>query len=241
MKIPNSNQVAGIPFKSLQTVSESRILCLHSTSSRCSRYKQKKLDLVIDWMSKFSKKADGYAQSIRDHVSLGTNFSETLKGKFSLGAKILKAGGVERVFKKKFCVEKGEKLLKAFQCYLSTTAGPISGLLFVSNKKLAFHSDRSLRLISPKGSVTRVPYKVLIPVSRVKSASPSESYDKPNQKFIQIVTVDGFEFWFMGFLSYQRSFKCLRQAMSESQAGHNVIMKTEFLCLLSLNKKRNLY
>lgn len=26
-----------------------------------------KLDLVIDWMSKFSKKADGYAKSIRDH------------------------------------------------------------------------------------------------------------------------------------------------------------------------------
>lgn len=93
-------------------------------------------------------------------VSLGTNFSETLKGKFSLGAKILKAGGVECVFRKKFCVEKGEKLLKAFQCYLSTTAGPIAGLLFVSNKKLAFHSDRSLRLISLKGNVTRVPYKV---------------------------------------------------------------------------------
>ncbi|WOL18931.1 GEM-like protein 4 [Canna indica] len=231
MKTSHSNPVAGIPLRTLHqkaddqlhklpaSVSESRRLVIHSASCGRSRYKQKKLDSLIDWMSKFSKKADRYAQSIRDHVSLGTNFSETLKGKFNLGTKILQAGGVERVFRKNFCIEKGEKLLKAFQCYLSTTAGPIAGMLFISNKKIAFHSDRSLRLTSPKGNLARVPYKVLIPVERVKRASQSENCEKPNERYIQIVTVDDFEFWFMGFISYQRSFKYLGQAISQSQVG----------------------
>ncbi|RRT53635.1 hypothetical protein BHE74_00048705 [Ensete ventricosum] len=95
-------------------------------------------------------------------VSLGPKISETVKGKLSLGAKILQAGGVERVFRQNFSVEKGEKLSKAFQCYLSTTAGPIAGLLFISTDKIAFRSDRSLRITSPKGNLARVPYKVLL-------------------------------------------------------------------------------
>lgn len=93
-------------------------------------------------------------------VTLGPKLSATVKGKLSLGAKILQAGGVERVFRQAFSVEKGEKLLKAFQCYLSTSAGPIAGMLFISTEKIAFHSDRSLALTSPRGDITRVPYKV---------------------------------------------------------------------------------
>jgi len=51
--------------------------------------------------------------------------------------------------------------VKAFQCYLSTTAGPIAGMLFISTEKISFHSDRPLNLASPKGGRTRVPYKVI--------------------------------------------------------------------------------
>ncbi|KAG6517530.1 GEM-like protein 7 [Zingiber officinale] len=218
MEVLNSGRVVGIPLKNLQHASgtDCRRLTLHSASCGRSRYKPRKSEHVVDWMNKFSKKAE----SICDHVSLGANFSEILKGKFSLGAKILQAGGLERIFRKNFCVEKGEKLRKAFQCYLYTTAGPIAGLLFISNKKIAFHSDRSLRLTSPKGNLTRVPYKVLIPVGSIKRAIQSENSEKPSQKYIQVVTVDDFEFWFMGFLSYQRSFKCLKQAVSDSQVGY---------------------
>ena len=93
-------------------------------------------------------------------VTLGPKISETMKGKLCLGARILQAGGMERVFRRAFSVEKGEKLLKAFQCYLSTTAGPIAGMLFISTEKIAFHSDRSLALTSSKADLVRVPYKV---------------------------------------------------------------------------------
>lgn len=93
-------------------------------------------------------------------MSLGPKVSETIKGKLSFGAKVFQAGGVDKVFREYFAVEEDEKLLKAFQCYLSTTAGPIAGMLFISTKKIAFHSDRPLNLLSPKGGRTRVPYKV---------------------------------------------------------------------------------
>uniref|UniRef100_A0A453CGQ2 GRAM domain-containing protein n=2 Tax=Aegilops tauschii subsp. strangulata TaxID=200361 RepID=A0A453CGQ2_AEGTS len=82
-------------------------------------------------------------------VTLGPKLYETVRGKLSLGARILQAGGVEKVFRRWFAVEKGEKLLNASQCYLSTTAGPIAGMLFVSTEKVAFRSDRSLALTSP--------------------------------------------------------------------------------------------
>ncbi|XP_028552918.1 putative GEM-like protein 8 [Dendrobium catenatum] len=114
----------------------------------------------------------------------------------------------------------GEKLIQAFQCHLSTTAGPIPGLLFISTEKIAFISDRSLLVRSPKGYVAKIPCKVLIPLRRIKGANPSENSNKPNQKYIQIETTDAFEFWFMGFVCYQRSFKNLKQAISESQMSY---------------------
>ncbi|XP_010935565.1 putative GEM-like protein 8 [Elaeis guineensis] len=228
VKNPSHDQVIGIPITCVRYVAECPgkpasasqpgSLCLQSTSYGSSHFRQKRVDSVIDWMSRFSKRADNYAKGIRDHVSLGPNISETVKGKLSLGARILQAGGVKKVFRQNFSIEKGEKLLKAFQCYLSTTAGPIAGLLFISTKKIAFHSDRSLTLTSPRGELARVPYKVLIPLERIKRVSQSENANKPNQKYIQLVTKDEFEFWFMGFVSYQRSVKYLRQAISDSEA-----------------------
>ena len=71
-------------------------------------------------------------------MRLGPKFSETVKGKLSLGARILQLGGVKRVFRSIFCAKEGEKLLKASQCYLSTTAGPIAGLLLSPLKGLPF-------------------------------------------------------------------------------------------------------
>ena len=95
-------------------------------------------------------------------VRLGPKITETVKGKLSLGARILQVGGVEKIFKQLFSVGEGEKLLKACQCYLSTTAGPIAGLLFISSQKVAFCSDRSIKIPSPNGELLRVHYKVKI-------------------------------------------------------------------------------
>ena len=188
-------------------------------------------------------------------VRLGPKISETVKGKLSLGDRILQLGGAKKVFKQLFGVGEGERLLKASQCYLSTTAGPILGLLFISNQRVSFCSERSIKFYSPNGELVRFHYKVSfshnslslslshththiilslshththiilslslslpiskrkscfvqvsIPLRKVKRVDPSENMKDPSQKYMEIVTVDNFDFWFMGFLNYQKSF-----------------------------------
>lgn len=91
---------------------------------------------------------------------MGPNFSETVKGKLIVGAKIIKKGGRENIFRDIFGASDGEKLLKASQCYLSTTAGPIAGILFISTQKISFCSERSITVHSSSGGLIRIPYKV---------------------------------------------------------------------------------
>ncbi|KAM0923594.1 hypothetical protein ACQ4PT_005434 [Festuca glaucescens] len=170
-------------------------------------YKHSSKGQVVRWVSNLSRKAQGF----REHVTLGPKISETVKGKLSLGAKILRAGGIDRVFRKAFQADKGERLVKALQCYLYTTGGPIAGMLFVSTRKVAFRSDRPVAVTSPSGDVARVSYKVVVPLKRIGKVRPSENLERPDEKYIHVSTVDGFEFWFMGFVSYQRSFKCMQQ------------------------------
>ncbi|KAL5543054.1 hypothetical protein UlMin_010764 [Ulmus minor] len=149
-------------------------------------------------------------------VRLRPKITETLKGKLSLGVRILQVGGVEKIFKKLFSVTEGEKLLKASQCYLSTTAGPLAGLLFISTHKIAFCSKKSIKFSLPNGELIRVRYKVVIPVNKVKSANQTENVKKPSQKYIEIVTVDNFDFWFMGFTNNKKAFKSLQQAIYQA-------------------------
>lgn len=104
---------------------------------------------------------------------MGPKLSETVKGKLSLGARIIQQGGRENIFRKVFGMSSsdGEKLLKASQCYLSTTAGPIAGILFISTHKLSFCSERSIILSSNStpGEVVRTPYKVIISLPSLPS------------------------------------------------------------------------
>ncbi|WVZ14548.1 hypothetical protein V8G54_012114 [Vigna mungo] len=84
--------------------------------------------------------------STSKQMRMRTNISETVKRKISLGARILRVGGVEKVFQQFFTMEEGEKLLEVSQCYLSTTSGPLAGFLFISTYKVAFCSERYERI-----------------------------------------------------------------------------------------------
>ncbi|CAN8252091.1 unnamed protein product [Cochlearia groenlandica] len=163
------------------------------------------------------KKTASFTDGARDQDKLGPKLTETVKRKLSLGARILQMGSLEKIYKKLFSICDDEKLLKAFQCYLSTTQGPIAGLLFVSSKKIAFCSERSIKVASPQGDIMRVHYKVSIPLCKIKGVNQSLNTKKPSQKYLEVVTVDGFDFWFMGFLSYQKAFNCLEQALNDDE------------------------
>ncbi|THG13982.1 hypothetical protein TEA_024851 [Camellia sinensis var. sinensis] len=149
-------------------------------------------------------------------LSLGLKISETVKGKLSLGAKIIRVGGVEKIFKHNFSIREGEKLSKASQCYFSTTAGPIAGL-FISTDKVAFCSERSIKLSYSNGQAVRIHYKVSIPLIKIKRANESQNTKRPSRKYIEIVTMNNFDFWFMRLLNYRGTFKYLQQALSQAQ------------------------
>ncbi|KAK2656286.1 hypothetical protein Ddye_009338 [Dipteronia dyeriana] len=175
---------------------------------------------VLRRMNKLGKKADKFANGVREHVRLGPKITEIVKGKLSLGARILKVGGMSKIFKKLFSVGEGERLLKTCQCYLSTTDGPIAGLLFISTQNIAFCSERSIKFSSPNGEFLRMHYKVLIPLEKIFSVNQSENVKNPSQKYIEMVTLDNFDFWFMGFLNYQRAINHLQQTISQVQINN---------------------
>ncbi|GFQ08047.1 gem-like protein 6 [Phtheirospermum japonicum] len=159
---------------------------------------------------------DLHISDISCAVRMGPKFSETVKGKLSVGAKIIKNGGRDNIFRGMFGVSDGEKLLKASQCYLSTTWGPIAGILFISTQKVAFCSERSISVHSSSEGIIRFPYKLSIPVKKIKGAHESENMNNPAQRYIEIVTQDNFEFWFMGFVRYEKAFMNLQRALSMS-------------------------
>ncbi|KAJ8428309.1 hypothetical protein Cgig2_027663 [Carnegiea gigantea] len=136
--------------------------------------------------------------------------------KLGLGAKILRVG-VEKLLRQIFSSSEGEQLLKASQYCLSSTAGPIQGHLFISTHRLTFCSDRPIaKCKSPIGKLLKFHYKMIIPLNKMKKAGESKDMEKTSQKYLQVMTTNDFEFWFMGFLNYKRTFKSLQQAVSKS-------------------------
>ena len=145
------------------------------------------------------------------------NVSETMKTKMSLRKRIFQAGSVERYFRKSFTVSMEERLVKAYKCSLFTTAGPIKGRIFITSDRISFRSKKLLKLSISKGEVAKVPYKVSVPLGKIKKTALSENLNKPEEKYVQIVTIDEFEFWFMGFVNYKISFELLHFAISAGE------------------------
>lgn len=64
--------------------------------------------------------------------------------------------------------------------------------------------------------------QVLIPLAKINRVNKSENMKKPSQKYMELVTVDNFDFWFMGFLNYQKTFRYLQQAIYQNIDGVQV-------------------
>ncbi|MBA0735107.1 hypothetical protein Gogos_018982 [Gossypium gossypioides] len=135
-------------------------------------------------------------------------------GRIAQGTKVLAEGGYEKIFGQTFETVPEEQLQNSFACYLSTSAGPVMGVLYVSTAKLAYCSDSPLSY--QNGSKTEWSYyKVVIPLHQLKAINPSTSRVNPSEKYIQVSSVDSHEFWFMGFLNYESAVKCLQEALQQ--------------------------
>ncbi|KAL4197221.1 hypothetical protein AMTRI_Chr04g250010 [Amborella trichopoda] len=147
-------------------------------------------------------------------MKTGPSVVDAAMGRIAQGTKVLAEGGYEKIFQQTFETLPGEKLLKSYACYLSTSAGPVMGILYLSTAKLAFCSDNPLSYKS--GDQTEwTYYKVVIPLHQLRAINPSTSKVNPAEKYIQVVSIDNHEFWFMGFVTYDSAVKSLVEVLKD--------------------------
>lgn len=56
----------------------------------------------------------------------------------------------------------------------------------------------------------------MVPLGKISAINPVEMRDNKSEKYLQIVTIDGHDFWFMGFVNYEKATRHL----SESLGGY---------------------
>ena len=171
------------------------------------------LDSVKDVLGRWGKKAAEASKKAQDlsgnmwqHLKTGPSFADAAVGRIAQSTKVLAEGGYEKIFRQTFETVPEEQLLKTYACYLSTSAGPVMGVLYLSTAKLAFCSDNPLSYQT--GDQTQWSYyKVVIPLHQLRAVNPSASKTNQSEKYIQIISVDNHEFWFMGFVHYDSAVK----------------------------------
>ncbi|KAF8772649.1 hypothetical protein HU200_005613 [Digitaria exilis] len=163
-----------------------------------------------------TKMVESLSRDTWQHFKTGPSFAEAAMGRLAQGTKVLAEGGYEKIFKQTFEVLPDEQLKICYACYLSTSAGPVMGVLYISTAKIAFCSDNPLSYKA--GNKTEWSYyKVVIPLHQLRAANPSVSKVNPAEKYIQVVSVEGHEFWFMGFLMYEKATASLQEALDSAR------------------------
>ncbi|KAG6532742.1 hypothetical protein ZIOFF_006592 [Zingiber officinale] len=84
------------------------------------------------------------ASKARTSVKTGPSITDAAMGRIAQTTKVISEGGYEKVFHQTFEILSGEKLKKSYACYLSTSSGPVMGVLYLSTANLAFCSDNPL-------------------------------------------------------------------------------------------------
>lgn len=159
-----------------------------------------------------TKKAEDLAGNTWQHLKTAPSLTDGALGRIAQSTKVLAEGGYEKIFRHTFETVPEELLQNSYACYLSTSAGPVLGVLYVSTAKLAFCSDNPLSYKNVDKTEWSY-YKVIIPLPQLKAVNPSSSRANNSEKYIQVISVDGHEFWYMGFLNYDGAVKCLQDAL----------------------------
>ncbi|KAK3146160.1 hypothetical protein QOZ80_3BG0262450 [Eleusine coracana subsp. coracana] len=161
-----------------------------------------------------TRKAADTTGNIWHHLRTAPNMADAAVARLTQGTKVYAEGGHDRVFHQTFGAMPGEKLRKAYACYLSTSSGPVIGTLYLSTARLAFCSDNPIYYQGPPGHPPEcMYYKVVLPLSQVRSVNPSSSTRNRSERYIQVATIDNHEFWFMGFVNYDKALKNLYEAL----------------------------
>ncbi|RVX16363.1 GEM-like protein 6 [Vitis vinifera] len=168
-----------------------------------------KVDRMKNMMNKHGQKADNLCMGSESIViRIGSTLSETVKGKLSMGGQDPSIRRSEESFQANFRYWRRREAVEGFSMLLIHNSSPILASSLSLLKGLPFavrdQSKFPLQMVS-------------IPLRNIKRVNQSANVKMPSQKYMEIVTIDNFEFWYMGFLNYQKAFHCLQQALSQSQ------------------------
>ncbi|KAH0645864.1 hypothetical protein KY284_033748 [Solanum tuberosum] len=172
------------------------------------------LESVVNMFNSWNNRAENIARNIWYNLKAGPSVTKAAWGKLNLTAKALTEGGFEPLYKQIFEADPNEQLKKTFACYLSTATGPVAGTLYLSTTKVAFCSDRPLSFKAPSGQEAWSYYKVAIPLGNIGTINPIVMRESPPEMYIQIVTIDGHDFWFMGFVNFEKAKRHLLETLS---------------------------
>ncbi|KAE8724969.1 GEM-like protein 5 [Hibiscus syriacus] len=176
-------------------------------------------ELAINVFNGWSRKAETVARNIWHNLKTGPSVTDAAWGKVNLTAKAITEGGFESMFRKIFTTDENEKLNKAFACYLSTATGPVAGTLYLSTARVAFCSDRPLSFTAPSGQETWSYYKVMIPLAKIGAVYPVVIKENPTpESYIELITVDSHDFWFMGFVKFEKASSQLLNIVQDFKA-----------------------
>lgn len=180
------------------------------------------MDSVRDTLGKWGKKVGEatkmtgeIAGNVWQHLKTGPSLADTAMERIAQGTKVLTEGGYEKIFRQNFDSLPEEKLLKTYACYLSTSAGPVIGTLYLTDRKIAFCSDNPLSYKVNPDKTEWSFYKVVLPFNQLKAVNASANKTKPSEKYTQIVSTDNHEFWFMGFVNYDKAVKNLQGILTK--------------------------
>ncbi|XXG61111.1 hypothetical protein AAC387_Pa04g2848 [Persea americana] len=212
---PTASYATTMPQESNPYVSPSPV-----PSSSSKNTMESVRDVLGKWGKKVgeaTKKAEDLAGNVWQHLKTAPSVADAAMGRIAQGTKVLAEGGYDKIFQQNFETLPEEQLRKSYACYLSTSAGPVMGMLYLSTAKLAFCSDNPLSY--NVGDQTQWSYyKVVIPLQQLKAVNPSVSKVNAAEKYIQLISVDNHEFWFMGFVHYDSAVKHLQEALHGSAA-----------------------
>ncbi|XP_020245388.1 LOW QUALITY PROTEIN: GEM-like protein 5 [Asparagus officinalis] len=192
--------------KATQTVTQCRVdpgrnVLQHvplAARTSASASHQSPMENILGAFDSWTKKAETLASNVWHNLNTAPNKPGAAWGKLTLTAKA-KPRAIRVPYTSTFTMTPQERLEEKFAvAILSSTTGPVAGTLYLSTINLAFCSDRPLSFTAPSGQEAWSYYKVVIPLAKIGTVGPVAVSEK--ERYIQVVTVDGHEFWFMGFV-----------------------------------------
>ncbi|KAL5678277.1 hypothetical protein ACJX0J_014408, partial [Zea mays] len=116
------------------------------------------------------------------NVKTGPSITDTAMGRIAQISKVISEGGYDKIFQQTFECSPDEKLNKAYVCYLSTSHGPIMGVLYLSTVKIAFGSDSPVKYVTEDNKTESSFYKVVLPLHHLRSVTPTASQQNPAER-----------------------------------------------------------